>query len=91
MAEQLGAYRAMTYINPDELVTAEELLADPRVRRLLRKRGALKAHLAARAHNGLDACEAVRLTKTRRLLVHRERFVAWLFGLADEPHRDQAA
>jgi len=74
----------MSEINLDELVTGEELLADARVRRLIRKRGALKAHLAARARNGLDARGIVHKSATRKLLVHRERFVQWLYGLDDD-------
>lgn len=67
-------------ISVEQLVTVDELATDLAVLRLVRTRSALKRHLAGRATNGLDARGIVHVTPTRRLVVDRDGFVAWLYG-----------
>jgi len=79
-------------ISPETFDLVEELAKDARVQRLLPKLGAVKRHLSARGHNGLDELGIVRVAANGRLLVDREGFIRWLYGDASTtPSRDERA
>jgi hypothetical protein len=75
----------------EHLVLVDELAADPQVRRLLPRRGAVKRYLAQRASNGLDERGVVRVAANGRLLIDRDGFVSWLYGAASNDTEARAS